>query len=303
MRKGCEVKTNQAYEQGAVGAKVSVYVNLLLTILKYIAGILGNSSAMIADASHSASDIIASSAVWIGMKVGAKPADSEHPWGHGKAEPIAAKMVAIILILAGLYLGIEAVIHISEADYKVVKPIAMWAAVMSIVVKEWNFQYVWRMGKRLDSLSLKADAWHHRSDAISSVAALIGIAITIYGGPKWHFMDHLAAATVAGMIVWVGISYFKKATSALMDTNIDDGELRTIREYLYSTPGVEGVEVLNARKSGLGILVDVHIEVDPQITVLKSHEIASRARDDLIAKFPQIEKVLVHIEPYFPNDH
>jgi divalent metal cation (Fe/Co/Zn/Cd) transporter len=116
-------------------------------------------------------------------------------------------------------------------------------------------------------------------------------------------MDHLAAGVVAGMIVWVGISYFKKAASALMDTAIDSNELGFIREAVMKTAGVKGVEVLNARKSGLGILVDIHIEVDPEITVLKSHEIASHARDNLTVQFPEIQNVLVHIEPYFPGDH
>jgi cation diffusion facilitator family transporter len=159
------------------------------------------------------------------------------------------------------------------------------------------------MGKRLNSISLKADAWHHRSDAISSVAALIGIAITIYGGPKWHFMDHLAAATVAGMIVYVGIAFFSKAASDLMDTVLPEKELAEFRSQIMQTTGVLGLEVLAARKSGLGVLVDAHVEVDPKMTVEVSHSIASKVRDDLKNHFHNIQNVFVHIEPYFPNDH
>ena len=291
------------YTKGAVGAVVSIIVNLILAGFKFTAGILGNSGAMVADAFHSMSDVVTSVAVWIGLKIGAKPADKEHPWGHGKAEAIAAKVVAVILILVGLDLGVNAVVNISQADFRVVKPIAMWAAVISIVVKEWNFQYVWRMGKRLNSVSLKADAWHHRSDAISSVAALIGIAFTIYGGAKWHFMDHLAALFVAGMIIWVGIKFFRQAAADLMDKCLPEEELAEIREAILEVEGAEDVEVLAARKSGLGILVDVHVEVDPGISVQDGHAIASRVRDRLQKQFSHIVSVLVHIEPYFPHDH
>lgn len=282
---------------------VSVIINLILTVLKFTAGIMGHSSAMIADAVHSASDIVTSAAVWIGMKIASKPADINHPWGHGKAESIAAKVVAIILILVGLNLGMKAIVDISRGDFIGVEPIALWAAVISIVIKEWNFQYVWRTGKRLNSVSLKADAWHHRSDAVSSVAAFIGIAFTIYGGEKWHFMDHLAAVFVAGMITFVGIKFFRQAASDLMDALIPEEQLEEIRRALRQTPGVLGVETLAARKSGLGILVDVHLEVDPHITVQQGHDIASAARNDLKKRCPNIQNVLVHVEPYFPDDH
>ncbi|NQS98377.1 MAG: cation transporter [candidate division Zixibacteria bacterium] len=293
----------ESYNQGAVGATVSVFLNLLLAGLKLAAGILGHSSAMIADAFHSISDVLTSVTVLVGMKIAAKPADKDHPWGHGKAEAIAAKIVAVILILIGIELGLEAVMSISRSDFYPVKPIAMWAAVISILVKEWNFQYIWRMGKRLNSISLKADAWHHRSDAISSVAALIGIAFTIYGGSKWHFMDHLAAIFVAVMIVCVGFKFFRQAASDLMDRCIPQSELTRIRSAILQTSGVMGVEVLTARKSGMSICVEAHVEVDPGMTVLESHEVASNVRDDLKMRYPQIQNVLVHIEPYFPGDH
>jgi len=299
-----KIQNNQAgYRQGAVAALVSVIVNILLSAFKLTAGILGHSSAMVADAAHSLSDVAASAAVWVGMKIAVKPADAGHPWGHGKAEPIAAKIVAIILIIVGLDIGVNALINISRADYSTVKPIALIAAIVSIVVKEWNFQYVWRLGKKYDSTSLKADAWHHRSDAISSVAAFIGIAFTIWGGNKWHFMDHLAAAAVAGMIIAVGVKFFRKAAADLMDENLPAERINEIKQALMITEGVKGVEALYARKAGLEILIDAHVEVNPEISVSAGHTIASKARDELKMRFPDIQNVLVHIEPYFPNDH
>lgn len=290
-------ESGRGYKQGAVSALVSIAVNIALTAFKFTAGILGNSSAMIADAVHSGSDVFSSAAVWIGMKIAAKPADKDHPWGHGKAEAVAAKAVAIILIIVGLDIGFKALVNISEKQTSAVKPIALLAAAVSIIVKEWNFWYVWRLGKKFESVSLKADAWHHRSDAISSVAALIGIAFTIYGGPRWHFMDHLAAAVVAGMIVFVGVKFFRRAASDLMDKLISEQQLQFLREAIIQTPGVKAVESLAARRSGLGILVDVHVEVDPEISVYEGHEIARRVRRDLIEKRPNVQNVLVHIEP------
>lgn len=292
-----------SYKEGEKGAVVSIVVNTVLSVLKLIAGLLGNSSAMIADAVHSFSDVISSAAVWIGMKIAGKPADKNHPWGHGKAEAIAAKVVAVMLVVVGIQISVDAIHNISQSDYTPVKPIAMWAAVISIIVKEWNFRYAWRMGKRLNSVSLKADAWHHRTDAISSLAAFIGIAFTVYGGTKWHFMDHLAAVFVGGMIVWVGIKLFRQAAADLMDESIPDDKIEEIKRSLMETGGVLGVEALAGRRAGLELLIVAHVEVDPEISVLESHEIASQARDDLIQKHPEIKNVLVHIEPYYPGDH
>ena len=298
-----KTSSSEEYKKGAVGAIVSISVNTGLSIIKLTAGILGNSSAMIADSIHSMSDVVSSVIVWIGMKIAGKPADEDHPWGHGKAEPIAAKVVAVLLIIIGLDIGITAVLKISESAVVQVKPIAMWAAVISIIVKEWNYQFAWRLGKKLNSTSMKADAWHHRSDAISSLAAFIGIAFTIYGGPKWHFMDHLAAAVVAGMIIWVGIKFFREAAADLMDACLPESRLTEIRAAIMQTDGVLGVEALAGRKSGLEIFIDAHVEVDPEMSVLKSHAIASSVRDNLKKRFDNIAGVLVHIEPYFPDDH
>ena len=296
-------KSTANYNQGKTVAVVSILGNLFLSLVKFTAGFLGNSSAMIADAVHSASDVVTSIAVYIGMKVAEKPADTNHPWGHGKAEAIAAKVVAIALIFVGFEIGYGAVLNIKDASFSEVKPIALWAAVISIVLKELNYQYAWRLGKKLDSVSLKADAWHHRTDAISSIAAFIGIAFSIYGGEKWMFMDHLAALTVAIMITYVGIKFFREAAADLMDENIPANALKEIRNNLKKTTGVLDVESLTARRSGLGILVDVHLEVDPHISVEQGHEIASAARKDLKKLMPKIQDVLVHIEPFYPNDH
>lgn len=295
--------SSEEYKKGAVGAIVSISVNTALSIIKLIAGILGNSSAMIADSIHSMSDVVSSVIVWIGMKIAGKPADHDHPWGHGKAEPIAAKVVAVLLIIAGLNIGINAILNISQAEFSQVKPIALWAAVISIIVKEWNYRYAWNLGKKLNSTSMKADAWHHRSDAISSLAAFVGIAFTIYGGPKWHFMDHLAAAVVAGMIIWVGLKFFREAAADLMDASLPEAKLTEIRNTIMQTEGVLGVEALAGRKSGLEIFIDAHVEVDPEMSVLKSHAIASSVRDNLKKRFNDVAGVLVHIEPFFPDDH
>ena len=293
----CVAFNSEGYRKGAFAAIVGIVVNLFLTLFKLVAGIAGNSSAMIADAVHSASDVVSSVVVWVGMKVAAKPADGDHPWGHGKAEALAAKIVAIILILVGLKLLYEAIIGISEQEFQEVGNIALIAAVISIIAKELNFQYVYWLGKKLDSISLKADAWHHRSDAISSLVALAGIALSIYGGEKFWFADKAAAGIVAIIIIFVGWKFFIQAAEVLMDRQVPERELAPLREAILSTPGVQSIETLAARRSGLGLLVDVHIEVAADISVFAGHEIARQVRKDLIRKCPEVQNVLVHVEP------
>lgn len=283
-------------------------VNLFLGLAKFAIGFFGHSIALIADAVHTLSDTFTSLAVWVGLKVARKPADDAHPYGHGKAEPIAGKVVAVALFVVGLAVAYESVIGLyrfftGKATLEPPTPLALYAALVSILVKELMYQYQMRIGKELSLVSLVADAWHHRSDALSSVGVAIGIGAAMLGGPRWHWADEAAALVVAVLVLWVACALFKQTTLVLMDTQ-ESGEMNLfIRRAACAVEGVKDVEKIVARRSGADVLVDIHVEVDPEISVREGHVIATKVKDHLIAELEKVTHVLVHIEPYYPDDH
>jgi len=271
--------------------------------MKTSIGLTGRSIALVADGVHTLSDTLTSVAVWVGLRVARRPADGSHPYGHGKAEPIAGKVVAIALFLVAggiAYDSIKAIVAYFSGTAELGAPSALtlYAALLSIFVKELLYQYQVRVGRKVGSVALVADAWHHRSDAFSSVAVSVGIAAAALGGAKWHWADEGAALMVAAFIAWIAWDLFKQSAAGLMDTLASDDVEEEIRSVARSVEGVLGVEKTFARRSGLNILVDIHVEVDPEMTVEKGHEIASEVTHKLTETIPQVTHALVHIEPH-----
>jgi len=271
--------------------------------MKTSIGLTGHSIALVADGVHTLSDTLTSVAVWVGLRVARRPADDSHPYGHGKAEPIAGKVVAIALFLVAgtiAYDSVKAIVAYFSGTAELGSPSALtlYAALLSILVKELLYQYQVRVGRKVGSVALVADAWHHRSDAFSSAAVSVGIAAAALGGPKWHWADEGAALVVAAFIAWIAWDLFKQSAAGLMDTLASDDMEDEIRSVARSVEGVLGVEKTFARRSGLNILVDIHVEVDPEMTVERSHEIASEVTRKLTETIPRVTHALVHIEPY-----
>jgi cation diffusion facilitator family transporter len=271
-------------------------VNVVLSGAKLAAGVAGHSHALVADAVESFADIFSSLIVWRGVVIAAVPADEDHPYGHGKAEPIASAIVAAMLLGAALWIALTAFGEITE-PHQSPAPFTLIVLLAVVAVKEGLFRFVSREGKAVDSSAVKTDAWHHRSDAITSVAAGIGISVALIGGKGFEAADDVAAIAAAGVIAWNGWHLLRPALNELMDTAPSREVIDQIRQIAAGAPGVNGVEKCIVRKVGYQYFVDMHVEVDPQMTVLRSHEIAHDVKDKIRGALPAVCDVLVHIEP------
>lgn len=288
--------SNPRLQRGLRATFTGLAVNLVLASVKLVAGILGHSHALVADAVESFADVFSSIIVWRGLVVAAAPADEDHPYGHGKAEPIAAAIVAVMLLGAALWIGVRSFQEIA-APHQSPAPFTLVVLVLVVVVKESLFRFVRSEGSAVDSSAVRADAWHHRSDAVTSVAAGIGISVSLIGGEGYAAADDVAAVVAAFIIAFNGWLLLRPALNELMDASPSREIIDQIRESAAQTPGVEGVEKCYVRKVGYQYFVDMHVEVDPQMSVLRSHEIAHNVKDKVRAQFPTVEDVLVHIEP------
>lgn len=271
-------------------------VNIVLTASKLMAGIFGHSHALVADAVESLADIFSSLIVWRGLVVAAAPADEDHPYGHGKAEPLAAAVVSAMLLLAALWIAVTAISEIRQ-PHQAPAPYTLLVLVGVIAVKEGLFRFVLRESAAVESSAVQTDAWHHRSDAITSLAAFIGISVSLIGGKGYEAADDVAAVAAALVIAWNGWRLLRPAMNELMDRSPSREILDRIRQIAEAAPGVEAVEKLMARKMGHQYYVDMHVQVDPQMTVEHSHEIAHSVKDQVRSHFPRVRDVLVHIEP------
>jgi len=260
------------------------------------AGVLGHSHALVADAVESMADVFSSIVVWRGLVVAAEPADAEHPYGHGKAEPIAAAMVATTLLLAAVGIAIQAVREVLQPK---AGPAAFTLFVLLgvIVVKEALFRYVLREANSVGSSAVRTDAWHHRSDVITSLAAAIGISIALLGGKGYEGADDVAAIFAAGIIAWNGWRLLRPALDELMDTAPDQSIVEEVRKAASAIPEVDRVEKCVVRKMGYHYFVDMHIEVAPKMTVQRAHDISHLVKDNVRHQIPSVRDVLVHIEP------
>ncbi|MCX6908867.1 MAG: cation diffusion facilitator family transporter [Verrucomicrobia bacterium] len=287
-----------SYQRAARAARVGLAANLLLSVVKLVGGIGGHSTALIADAFESMTDVFTSSGLAWSLSRASKPADPEHPYGHGKIENIASNVIASVLMVVAVGIGVGAWQRIRHAEtLEGPTGLALVLALFSIVVKEGMFQYKLHVGRKLNSSSLIAEAWHHRSDAFASLAATIGIGGAIAGGPSWRVLDPIAAFVVAIIIAVMGVTIFRRSSLELMDTQVPADTLEKIRQAA-AQPGVLHVEKVFARKSGLNILVDVHLEVDDNMTVLASHRLGHEVEQQVMRAVPQVIQVLVHIEPH-----
>jgi cation diffusion facilitator family transporter len=283
-------------QRGVRAILLGIVVNVLLGVAKFLAGIFGHSHALIADATESFADIFNSLIMWRGIAVAAVPADDDHPYGHGKAEPLAAAVVSGILLFVAGWIAIEAIqnLGLPRPAPKIFTLLVLFGV---IVIKEGLFRFVAREAASVASAAVRADAWHHRSDAITSVAAAIGISTALIGGEKFAWADDAAALAAAAVIAWNGWRLLRSTFGDLMDTAPDRKIRNEIQRLAETVPGVARVEKCFVRKMGYQFYVDMHVEVDPQMTVLRSHEIAHDVKDRIRDAIPAVNDVLVHIEP------
>jgi len=288
---------NSATSRSIRWAQAGLLVNAVLVLVKFIAGIVGHANALVADAVESSADIFSSLIVWMGLSIAARPADEDHPYGHGKAEPLAAAVVSLMLLGAAVGISILAIREI-RTPHHLPAPFTLFVAAGVIIVKEILYRRVARVGRELGSTAVTADAWHHRADAISSLAAFIGIGIALLGGRGWEAADDWAALVAAILVAVNGVRTLRPAISGLMDEAPD----RTIKERALqaagSVSGVRNVENLNLRRSGLGYYVDLHVQADPEISLEDAHEIAAAVKYAIREAIPDAVNVLVHMEPY-----
>ena len=281
------------------GARVALFgmiVNLIFAAAKILGGLFGHAYVLIADGIESGLDIAGSFVIWGGLKFAARPPDETHPYGHGKAEPIAAAVVAFGVLAAAAGLAIQSVREILTPHHGPA-PFTLGILIVVIVVKEILFRYVNRIGRHVESTAVQTDAWHHRSDALTSAAAFIGISVALIGGSGWQSADDWAALFACAVIAGNGIRLLRPALYEIMDTAPGGKIVRSIRRAARSVPGVIEVEKCRVRKMGLDFYVDLHVGVKDSISVREGHEIAHQVKAAIQQNDSRVADVLVHIEP------
>ena len=283
------------YEEASKVTILAILWNVFLSVIKVFAGVIGNSTAMIADGIHSASDIITSVGVLIGNKISSKPGDKEHNYGHEKAETLVSFLLAIILVAVSLSIGYKAVkslFNVEEIAIPTLFPLIV--SIISILIKEYQYRITIRVAKKVNSPALKADAWHHRSDALSSIAAFIGIGGSIIG---FKILEPLASVAVALFVCKVGYDILKNSINELMDVSIDEKYEEEIKEIASLTEGVMNLGNLRTRKHGASAYVDLVICVDGKLTVTKGHDIATNLEKKIQNSIDIVKGITVHVEP------
>lgn len=276
---------------------ITIVGNVLLSIIKLLAGIIAHSNAMISDAIHSASDVFSTIIVIIGIKLSARKPDKEHPYGHERMECVAAIVLSIVLFITGLGIGSTAVKNITSGSYNTLQIpgiLALAAAILSIVCKEGMYWYTRYNARKIDSSALMADAWHHRSDAFSSIGALVGIAGARLGFPV---MDSVASLVIFVFIIKAAYDIFKDAIDKMVDHSCDDRTEREIRDCVMGNKDVLGIDLLQTRIFGNKIYVDVEIRANASYTLKEAHEIAESVHNDIEKNFPKVKHIMVHVNP------
>lgn len=284
------------YRRAKIAAWLGLWVNILLAIAKLIAGMAGQSIALIADAINSLGDGFSSGAIIYALGVAQRPADQEHPYGHSRAEAIAALSVAVLLGASAVWIAIEAVQSLG-LEHPAPPLWALGIAGANVIIKEAMYQYKRRVAMSTGSQSLAAGAWDHRSDALCSLAVLIGLGLMRYGGEAFMMADEIAALVVVCFILVAATKLYRRNASILMDEQADPELLAMIEQQAMHIKGVEAVETLRARRSGIEAFVDIHIEVDGQLSVDQGHDIAHQVKHRLISQLTPVADVLVHVEP------
>lgn len=285
------------YQEVTRAALLGLVVNLTLGLAKLIGGVVGSSFALIADAVNSLGDVVTTLVVLYAFRVAQQPADAEHPYGHTRAEGIAASNVAVLIIVSALLVGWEAVQRITTPHD--LPPVwTLWIAGANVIIKEALYQYKVRVGRRTGSAAIIANAWDHRSDALCALAVLVGLLVIRVGGERYIWADEVASFAVVVAITFTGVRLFRETASGLMDLQAEPSFVARLRQSALEVAGVEGVEKLWVRKSGLEFFADIHIEVDPHMSVAEGHRIGHEVKDRLLGTFPTLRDVLVHLEPY-----
>ena len=283
-------------QTGARVALAGMLVNVLLTGAKITAGLLGNSYVLIADGIESALDIGGSAVIWGGLKFAARPPDATHPYGHGKAEPIAAGFVAVGVLVASLGLAIQSTREIFMPHHRPA-PFTLIVLIAVVIIKEFLYRSVIRLGKDVESTAVQTDAWHHRADAMTSIAAFVGISISLIGGENWRSADDWAALFACAIIGANGYRLLFPALHEIMDTAPRGEIVARIEQAAASIAGVCEVEKCLVRKMGLSFYVDLHVGVNGNISVREGHHIAHQVKDAIRQSDARIADVLVHVEP------
>lgn len=285
------------YREATRAAVVGLVINLVLGVVKLLGGVLGHSFALVSDAVNSLGDAVGTGVVLIALRVAQRPPDEEHPYGHSRAEALAGSYVALLVTVSAAFVVYEAAHRLDDPQ---TPPHAwtLWLAGANVLIKEALYRYKSAVGRRTKSSALLANAWDHRSDALCSLAVLGGLSLVLFLGPAWSAADEIASLVVAAFITATGLRLLRQSANELLDLQADDVLVREVREVAAAVPQVKAVEKLRVRKSGLEYFVDIHINVDPLLTVEVGHRIGHDVKDALRQKLPMLRDVLVHLEPY-----
>jgi cation diffusion facilitator family transporter len=284
------------YRSAVRTAAAGLAINLVLGVVKLVGGIVGSSFALISDAVNSIGDSLGSGIVLFALRVAQKPPDSDHPYGHTRAESVAGLSVAWLIAFSAMTVGWEAVTHMFDR-HSAPAAWTLWIAAANVVIKEVLYRVNKSIGERIGSQSLVANAWDHRSDALCSLAVVLGIAAVRWGGPGLVWADEAAALVVVAAILWSAFHLLRSSAAELMDQQADDATVDAIRQAALKVPGVKAVEKLRVRRSGMECFADIHVEVDPNLTVERGHKIGHDVKEQLINEITSLRDVLVHLEP------
>ena len=278
-------------------AQLGLLANGVLALVKLVAGVLGNSYALIADAVESIADLFSSLIVWGGLRVAARDADDHYPFGYGKAEAISAMIVGLMLLAAAVGIAIEAVREILQ-PIRTPAPFTLVVLIVVVAVKAALFRVVNRSARDSGSPAVTADAWHHRADAMSSEAAFIGISIAVLGGPGWETADAWAALFASVLILYNGLGIMRPSVQELMDRSPSEEMLRAVDAAAHAVEGVLATEKLKARKSGTRFLLEVHVQAEPSLSLQEAHILSGKVKRAIRSAVPSVQDVLVHMEPF-----
>ncbi|MBN2542081.1 cation transporter [bacterium] len=290
-------KTREKVKKECRITLIGMIVNILLAALKFALGIVGRSQALVADGVHSLSDITSDIAVYFGIKLWSAPADESHPYGHWRMESMISILIGVIIAAVAIGIGFNSVVTFRDEDLTQPRMIAFVGALVSIVAKEFLYRWTKKVGKETKSSAIIANAWHHRSDAFSSIPVALAVIASVIS-PKLAFMDHVGAMVVSLVILIAAWNIVKTAISTLADRGVASDVKNQIESIVMTIKGVRSVHAIRSRSVGPGIHVDLHLMVDPEITVRKGHDISENAKKELIENGPDVIDVIVHIEPF-----
>lgn len=282
--------------RGIRTAQFGLLANAGLAAVKIVAGVVGNSYALIADGVESTADVFSSLVVWSGLRIATRDPDEAYPFGYGKAEPLAASIVALLMVVAAIGISVEAIREI-VTPHHAPAPFTLGVLVAVVLVKELMFRRVVAVGEAVDSTAVRADAWHHRSDAITSLAAFIGISIALLGGPGWEEADDWAALVAAVVILWNGGRLLRPAVQVLMDHGADPELLDRISRVSLGVEDVRAIHKLKVRRAGIGYWVDLHVQAAPEMSLHDAHIVSGKVKRAIMSAEPGVRGVLIHMEP------